>query len=69
MAQQHLENCDIPLFSITDQSVDELKPGLCYPDENTAVEAVLKWGEKAFCPLAKARREKGMSESDGQYKM
>ena len=68
MAQQHLENCDTPLFSNTDLSVDELKPGLCYPDENTAVEAVLKWGKKAFCPLAKARRDKGLSESDGHKK-
>ena len=33
-----------------------MKPGLLFPDEDTAEEAVLKWGERALCPLMKARQ-------------
>ena len=46
--------------------IDGMKPGLKFPDEDTAVEAVLKWGEKALCPLMKARRDKGLAETEGK---
>ena len=42
-----------------------MRVGLVYPDEESATNAVLKWGEKTFCPLTKARREKGLGETNG----
>ena len=68
MAQQCLQNVsasNLPRFSSLDLEIDELKVGLVYPDENSAVNAILKWGEKTLCPLTKARREKGLDETNG----
>ena len=45
---------------------DELKVGLLFPSENAAVEAILRWGEKSLCPLMKARRDKGLAETEGK---
>ena len=52
----------------SDNDVHEMKSGLIFPDEDTAVNAVLKWGEKALCPLMKARRDKGLLETEGKRK-
>ena len=57
------QNQDIIVKEI---DIDEMKPGLLFPDEDTAVEAVLKWGERALCPLMKARRDKGLAETEGK---
>ena len=51
MAQQCLQNVsasNLPRFSSLDLEIDELKVGLVYPDENSAVNAILKWGETIF---------------------
>ena len=45
---------------------DELKVGPLFPTENAAVETILRWGEKALCPLMKARRDKGLAETEGK---
>ena len=42
-----------------------MRVGLVYPNEESATNAVLKWGEKTFCPQTKARREKGLEETNG----
>ena len=57
------QNQDIIVKEI---DIDEIKPGLLFPDEDTAVEAVLKWGERALCPLMKAWRGKGLTETEGK---
>ena len=67
-SHENLEDTQQTEFSSTDLAVDEMKPGLLYPDENTAVDAVLRWGEKALCPLAKARRHKSLAETNGHSK-
>ena len=46
--------------------VEDMRIGLIYPSEDVAVDAILKWGEKALCPLAKARRTKTLAESGGK---
>ena len=71
MAQQVLDSSVAPqnfeMFS--NLNIKELKVGLLFPDENTAVDAVLGWGERAFCPLMKGsgrdRREKEREEMLG----
>ena len=67
MAQQSLQSHETPpLFASTDLGVDDLKAGLLFPDEETVVTSILNWGEKALCPLTKARREKGLEETNGR---
>ena len=69
MAQQSLdipENVHTGLFSSCNLEPDEMKPGLKYPSEEIAVDTILKWGEKALCPLTKARRTKSLAESGGK---
>ena len=70
MAQKSLETSGHPqfgpLFSSSDPEIDDMKPGIIFPDEDNAVQAILRWGEKAFCPLAKARRDKGLAETGGK---
>ena len=70
MAQQLLESSVAPenfeMFTSKEIEVDVMQVGLIFPDENTAVEAVLSWGEKALCPLMKARRDKGLAETGGK---
>ena len=56
---------NMELFSSVEIEEDGMKVGLTYQDENTAVDAVLNWGAKVLCPLAKSRREKGLDESEG----
>ena len=71
MAQQSLEDVsmtNLPQFAKQDLGIDEMKPGLLFADENSAVDAVLKWGNLALCPLTKTRRKKGLSETDGKVK-
>ena len=55
------------VLKASEQGVDEsgMVVGLTYPDETTAVDAVLVWGSKFLCPLAKSRREKGLDETEG----
>ena len=69
MTQQLLESSaapdDFEMFT-KEIDVEGMTVGLKFPDENTAVEAVLRWGEKALCPLAKARRDKGLAETGGK---
>ena len=55
---------NMELFSSVEIEEDGKKVGLTYHDENTAVDAVLNWGAKVLCPLAKSRREKGSDESE-----
>ena len=68
MAQQSLDSSGAPenfqMFTSQEIEVEGMKVGLKFLNENTAVEAVLRWGEKALCPLAKARRDKGLAETD-----
>ena len=68
MAQGILNSSSAPdnleLFSSKD--LEELKVGIKFPDEDTAVEAILGWGEKNLCPLAKSRRDKGLAETGGK---
>ena len=71
--QEQKQNLHLLLFLRQNQDIivkeigiDEMKPGLVFPDEDTAVEAVLKWGERALCPLMKARRDKGLAETEGK---
>ena len=53
----------------SNRKIEEMEVGLILPDENTAVDAVLGWGERAFCPLMKGsgrdRREKEREEMLG----
>ena len=69
MAHQMLETSLDPenfeMFTSKDIELNAMKVGLIFPDEDTAVEAVLRWGEKALCPLMKARRDKGLAETGG----
>ena len=44
MTQQLLESSGAP------ENVEDMKGCLIFPDENTAVKAVVRWGEKALCP-------------------
>ena len=53
-------------ISVKVNDIAEIKPGLLFPDEDTSTEAVLKWGERALCPLMKARRDKGLAETEGE---
>ena len=55
---------NLQLFASKD--LDEIKVGLKFPDEDTAVEAILEWGEKVLCPLAKSRRNKTLAETGGK---
>ena len=66
MAQQVLDSSVAPqnFEMFLNMNIKELKVGLTFPDENTAVDAVLGWGERAFCPLMKERRDKGMAERE-----
>ena len=68
MAQQVLDSSVAPqnfeMFS--NMNIKDLKVGLIFPDENTAVDAVLGWCERACCPLMKARRDKGLAEPRGK---
>ena len=69
MAQQSLDinvNINTDLFSPCDLQLDEMKPGLIYPSEEVAVDTILNSGEKAFCPLMKARQTKSLAESGGK---
>ena len=68
MAQKSLDIAEeqTDMFSSCDIGIDDMKPGLAYPSEEVAVEAILRWGEKALCPLMKARRTKGLLESGGK---
>ena len=43
----------------------DLKVGLTWTSEDMAVDAILRWGEATFCPLVKARRDKGLDETNG----
>ena len=68
MAQECLRDVsssNLPVFANLDLEVGDLRTGLLFPDEATATQAILKWGEKALCPLTKARREKGLAETNG----
>ena len=56
----------VDIFSSFDIQDYGMKPGLIYPSEEVAVNAILKWGEKVFCPLTKARRTKSLAESGGK---
>ena len=62
---QDVSSSNLPQFASLDLEVGEMKPGLLFPDEETATASILKWGEKALCPLSKARREKGLAETNG----
>ena len=70
MAQQSLDSSGAPenfqMFTSQEIEVEGMKVGLKFLNENTAVEAVLRWGEKALYPLAKARRGKGLAETGGK---
>ena len=69
MAQQSLTNVETNengLFSSSELLVEDMRIGLIYPSEEVAVDAILKWGEKALCPLSKARRTKTLAESGGK---
>ena len=68
MAQQVLDSSVAPqnFKMFVNMNIKELKVGLLFPDENTADDAVLGWGERAFCPLMKARRDKGLAETGGK---
>ena len=48
---------------LTSKDLKELNIGIKFPDDDTAVEAILGWGEKNLCPLAKSRRDKGLAET------
>ena len=72
MTQQSLQNISssaLPQFSNDDIDADGMKPGLVFQSEDLAVEAILRWGEKTFCPLTKARRKKGLAETGGKRKV
>ena len=46
--------------------VDGLVVGLSFENENIAVNSVLEWSKKVYCPLVKSRRAKTAAESDGK---
>ena len=69
MAQMMLDASDAPEkqnLYVTEVKPDEMKVGLVFADEETALNAVLKWGESVFFPLMKARKDKTLAESGGR---
>ena len=49
MAQKSLDIAEgqTDMFSSCDIGIDDMKPGLAYPSEEVAVEAILRWGEQS----------------------
>ena len=67
MTQQILQDVsasNLPQFANIDIEVEDMKPGLLFPDEETDTSTIFKWGENALCPLSKAQREKGLAETN-----
>ena len=60
MAQGILNSSSAPanLELFASKDLEEVNVGMKFPDEDTAVEAILGWGEKNLCPLAKLRRDR-----------
>ena len=49
---------------VVDIPSDGLVVGLTFKNENSAVNSILKWSNKTFCPLIKARRDKPNKETE-----
>ena len=70
MAQQILNSSEAPdnfnTLKTDDILKDEMKTGLLFADEESALKSILKWGELTLCPIMKARRDKTLAESGGK---
>ena len=48
-----------------DIPVDGLIVGLEFDNEDIAVNSIMAWSRKVFCPLVKSRRSPGLTEING----
>ena len=53
-------------ISIMDLDVEDMKMGLTFDNEDSAILSINKWSEKAFCPLSKSRYQKPKVKPDGE---
>ena len=49
-----------------DLDVEDMKMGLTFDNEDSAILSINKWSEKAFCPLSKSRYQKPKVKPDGE---
>ena len=60
------EGSDISDKNLIDIPVDGLIVGLEFDNEDIAVNSIMAWSRKVFCPLVKSRRSPGLTETNGE---